>query len=459
MSNENDEIARRRRRVAERETDVERWSRSASFQPSWAYRAGLAAQMIPAYARVLDIGCGAMDLEKALPRGSAYQPCDLVARDARTIVCDLNAGEFPKDVQADVVTLLGVLEYVQEPLELLRKVRALGCPLVCSYSITDRRPELDRAAQGWINSYDFEGLSELMRTAGFGLQARQAVDPLQDLFKWVPTDDFAARPQPARTRKVAVVSYYNDPNFGDRLGYHVINGLVPADAIVTHVAINPWTLPADEAFDLVILGIGNSLNAPPIARTQLRRLLETTPHSLGIFGTQYRDQYRHGETPAHFDALLSGLTTWWARYEEDLYAFGRGRANARHLGDLLISAFPLATPTIDRNLIIPADFRHKDSSLDRVIQQIQSYRRVTTGRLHTMLCALTSAEQVRYQEQREANGAAISEKFRSQLYDVFGRTYDEDKFFDVDRDAVTRYKLRVEANMAELKAQIARLLA
>jgi hypothetical protein len=133
----NDEIERRKRLVAEQATDVDRWSNRESFPPQWAYRASLAAQMIAAHSRVLDIGAGAMDLEKVLPEGCEYQPSDLVSRDERTIVCDLNKGEFPQGAAADVVTVLGVLEYITEPLELLRKVRALNRPLVCSYSITD----------------------------------------------------------------------------------------------------------------------------------------------------------------------------------------------------------------------------------------------------------------------------------------------------------------------------------
>ncbi len=454
---EDDEIARRKVRVAARETDAERWSRSESLSPKWGYRAGVAAQMISAYSRVLDIGCGAMDLERALPEGCAYQPCDLVRRDERTIVCDLNRGEFPEASQADVVSMLGVLEYVLEPLEVLLKVRALNRPLVCSYSITDRRPGLDRASQGWMNAFDFASLQALMARAGFRLQCRQEIDPLQDIFKWVPDERGPPGPRSAAAKKVAVVSYFNDPNFGDRLGFHVINSLLPADAIVTHATFNPWSLP-DEPFDLLILGIGNSLNAPPIARARLQRLVESTPHSLGIFGTQYRQQYRDQVDPKLFEALLANLTTWWARYEEDINAFGRGRGNVRHLGDFLISAFPMATPTLDRNLVIPADFRRQNLPLDRVIQQIQSYRRVTTARLHTMLCALTSAEQVAYQEQREFGGLGVSGKFRSQLYDVFGRTYGEGKFFDVDREAVVRYKCKVEANMQALRDEIARLL-
>jgi len=456
--NDDEEIARRRRKVAARATDAERWSQRESFSPQWSYRAGLAAQMICGHTRVLDIGCGAMDLERALPDGCAYQPCDLVARDERTIVCDLNAGEFPAGAgEADVVAMLGVLEYILEPLDLLLKIRALNRPLVCSYSITDRRPNLDRAAQGWMNSYDFASLQALMRRAGFRLQHRLEVDALQDVFKWAPDDEDGAGPRSIALKKVGVVSYHNAPNFGDRLGYHVLNALLPAEAVVTHGGINPWTLP-EEPYDLLILGIGNSLNAPPIARPELQRLVAAAPHTLGIFGTQYREQYRALIDPKLFDALLSNMTTWWARYEEDIHAFGRGRSNVRHLGDFLISAFPMATPTIDRNLHIPADIKATDVPLDRVIQQIQSFRWVTTERVHPMLCALTSAFQVKYREQREYEGYPMSGKFHSQLHDVFGRTYEEDKFFEVDRDAVVRYKARVAENMEALRAQIAALL-
>ncbi|HLZ74625.1 class I SAM-dependent methyltransferase [Phenylobacterium sp.] len=451
-----DEIERRKAVVAAQATDVDRWSQRESFAPQWAYRAGLAAQMIPAYAKVLDIGCGAMDLARMLPEGCEYQPCDLVARDERTIVCDLNAGEFPDGAQPDVVSMLGVLEYIREPLDLLRKVRALNCPLVCSYSITDRRPGLDRAGQGWINGFDFAALQALMGQAGFVLRCRQTIDPLQDVFKWEPGGPVASALAPPK--KVLVLSYYNDANFGDRLGYHVINSLVPAGAIVTHASVKPWTVP-DEPFDLLILGIGNSLNAATVMRPDLHALMEAVPHTLGVFGTTYRYQYRELIDPKLFETLLGRLTTWWARYEEDIAAFGRGRSNVRHLGDVLISAFPLATPTLDRNLVIPADFKLQDVPLDRTIQRIQAYRRVSSARIHPMLCALTSAEEVKYQEQSEDPRQSHSGKFRSQLYDIFGRSFEEDKYFTVDREAVIRYKLMVEANLVDLRAQIAKLLS
>ena len=197
-----------------------------------------------------------------------------------------------------------------------------------------------------------------MRQAGFRLQGRQEIDPLQDISSgWLP-DEAAA--QPAALKKVLVLSYYNDPNFGDRLGYHLINSLLPANAVVTHASVVPWAVP-DEDFDLLILGIGNSLNAATVARPELHRLIETTPHTLGLFGTQYRYQYQKLIDPKLIDSLdRQHDHTWWARYEEDINAFGRGRSNVRHLGDFLISAFPMATPTIDRTLVIPADIKTKE---------------------------------------------------------------------------------------------------
>ena len=268
-----------------------------------------------------------------------------------------------------------------------------------------------------------------------------------------------ATPSPAAPlKKVLVLSYLNYRNFGDRLGYHVVNTVLPANAVVTHLPLNAPAFP-EEPFDLLILGVGPSLNAPSIARPELQRLVETTPRILGIFGTQYPYQYRELIDPLLFESLLDRMTTWWARNRSDVETFGGGRTNVRHLGDWLISAFPMATPQLDKTLTIGSEVVHKEVSLDRVIQRIQAYRQVSSARIHPLLCALTSAEQVRFQEQREAFGRTTeSGKFATMLTDIFGRSFDEDVFFPVDRDAVLRYKLLVEANMAELRGQIRALL-
>lgn len=388
-----------------------------------------AALLIPTFATLLDIGPGNPALQKCLPEGCTYTHC--------------SPDDLPDAGNVDVAMMFGLLEACGDPLALLRNVRALDIPLILAYPLA--------------GPVDRNGLTKLMTDAGFRLHSAERIDASHELFKWIPDRD-AMTASAASLKKVLVLSYFKYRNFGDRLGYHVVNSLMPAGTQVTHAPLNPW-VEVDQDYDMVIVGLGSSLNAPAIARPQLHRLIERTPHSLGIFGTQYRYQYERMANPALFGALLDRLTCWWARYEEDISAFGGGRDNVRHLGDWLISAFPMTRPTLDKGLAIPANVMDKELSLDRVIQQIQAYRRVTTARIHPMLCALTSADEIMFHEQREGSDKSRdSGKFRAQLYDIFGRTYEEGSFFTVDRDAVLSYKLKVEANMAALRAQIAALL-
>ena len=294
--------------------------------------------------------------------------------------------------------------------------------------------------------------------AGFRLQCMAPVTPSFSLTKWVPEDGFAPSADQGNGKRVLVMSWYNAANFGDRLGYHVLNGLLPAEAEVTYGTFEPWNVP-DRDYDLLIIGIGNSLLPANACAPELQQLLEKVPLAIGIFGTQYREKYHQPDAALALDAILAKVTTWWARSEEDILAFGQGRANVRHLGDWLISAFPMAVPTRESGLTIPAKVMFQEGALDRMIQHIQSYRAVSSARLHTLLCALTSADHVSYQEQRMVSDPdLVSGKFRSMLYDIFGQTFEEDVLFRVDREAVIRYKRKVEANMALLRAELFQLL-
>ena len=204
--------------------------------------------------------------------------------------------------------------------------------------------------------------------------------------------------------------------------------------------------------DLLILGLGNSLFSRLLS-DELLALLDRAPRRIGIFGTQYRDAL----PVDRLNAVLDRLDTWHARYEEDALIYGRGRSNVRHLGDWLIDAFPMATPAIDDMLEIRSTDVH-GASLDRVISQIQMYKRVTSGRLHPLMCALTSAEAVAYDEQDEM-GEGLSGKFRSMLIDVFGREPPPQQLWRVNRPAVVSYKQKVRAGVRTLTADIAQVLA
>lgn len=534
-----------------------------------------------------------MALERSLPAGCTYQPCDVVARDERTLVCDFNAGEFPENVDCDIVFALGVLEYLADIPAFLAKLRALGKPAVLTYSVTDRDGPRDRRALGWANDHtqaeilslldmagmpgflgmflengqilvraepkplpstvgggippgevlgrlaarmvpayaqilDIGGQASLltpfsptgcsfvpssdvpdattadivlmleahlrdpdymidtarllgkplictwvmggtdssnlsstklaMEAAGFLLQCLEQATPSLSLLKWVPFRASDQSIEGSDLKRVLVMSHLNSTNFGDRLGYHILNGLLPANAEVTYGTFEPWSVP-DRKYDLLIIGIGTSLLVKDAANPEFLELLDRVPQAIGIFGTQFRYQFRHPAGARALNNILSKVTTWWARYEEDVLAFGKGRPNVRHLGDWLISAFPLTVPSIDKSLTFPFVMPGNEISLDRTIQTIQAYRGVESARLHPLLCALTSAEKVAFHEQtNERESYQESGKFRSLLFDVFGRAFDAGEAFDVDHRAVRRYKQMVEANLLELRAELHRLL-
>jgi hypothetical protein len=129
-----DEAERRKRAIAAGQTDLERWADPARLETLWQARSVLAADLVPAGARVLDLGCGAMTLEQNLPFGCSYQPCDVVARDERTIVVDLNTHGVPEAALAacDLVVMLGLWEYLFKPGEILAALARTGRPILCS---------------------------------------------------------------------------------------------------------------------------------------------------------------------------------------------------------------------------------------------------------------------------------------------------------------------------------------
>jgi len=445
------ETERRKQVIEAGQTDVARWSDPKQLEPTWEARSLLAADLIRAGTRVLDIGCGAMKLERHLPFGCAYQPCDVVARDDRTIVADLNAQPLPSAAieAADLVVMLGVWEYLYKPDEVFSAFARAGKPILCSYCDIESTAHLDRKSLGWVNDFTLDRFLEIARTQGYRASLVRRADSLQYLIRF---DQGAALAAPKRKR-VHVISYNNVGNFGDRLGYHLLNDVLPPHAELTWGTLRPFA-PVPAKLDLLVIGIGNSLFGDLID-DNLLTAAGGAKACVGIFGTQYRAQL-----PApKLGQLIDRLSHWYARYEEDLLLYGRGRANASHLGDWLINAFPLAVPFVEQPIRIGGAIL-KDLPMDRTIQQIQRHSRVVSERLHPLLCALTSADQVAYVEQRESPDRALaSGKFRSMLIDIFGQTFPENIFWKVDRDRVAAYKAKVRRNTDEMRARLADLLA
>jgi Methyltransferase domain len=423
------------------------WSDPNALAQAPDERAAFAAQFIPAGARVLDLGCGRMALRQFLPNGCGYQGCDLVAREADTVVCDFNAGEFPSEAaaQADIIVMLGLLETIVDVESFFTHLRFCKRDVVLSYCATNLTGKCDRAALGWVNSFSFFDLARLFDRYGFRIECTAPIDSAQALMRLTP----AERLMTVTPCSVAVVSDHDAGHFGERLGLHMINALLPGEADVHHLTFRTLDQ-ARAAYDLVVIGTGNSL-FQPLLGDELLDIIARGKAAIGIFGTQYRELIPR---PA-LERLIERLDTWFARYQDDVLMYGRGRNNVEHLGDWLIDLFPLTTATDDEQLRIGETMG--DESLD--IETIQRHKQVYSAAPQPFLCALTSAELAAYAEPPAAEmPGAVAGHFRSMLIDIFGRSYPEQQFFLVDRDAVTRYKARVHRNVARVGERIDAIL-
>lgn len=121
---------------------------------------------------VIDYGAGEMFLKTLLPAGCAeYYPIDYIRRSDETIVCDLNAGDFP-DISADVAVLTGILEFVTTSESLLRHVSATTKQkIILSYMTLEKFPDIEgRRISAYVNHFTEQEVIDLMAQNGFALK-------------------------------------------------------------------------------------------------------------------------------------------------------------------------------------------------------------------------------------------------------------------------------------------------
>lgn len=400
-------------------------------------RAELAAQFIPAGARVFDFSAGKA-LERYLPHGCSYQALARPKRKGE--VRDIAGDDFPTKaaLDADVIVMLGTLEQVADLDSLFTHLRFCKRDLVLSYGATDL------SGKGAMSFYE---LTLLFDRFGFRIASTAPISEREQLMRLTPTERFAS----AAPCSIAVVSNGEGGDFGDRLGLAMLQTLLPGEAEIDHLTFRSLQQ-ARGSYDLVVLGTGNSLY-PPLIGDSLLDIVARAKASIGIFGTQHRELVPR---PA-LERLIDSLDTWYARNEDDVLMYGRGRSNVVHLGDWAIGQFPLARATADEPLEVGSDIE-PDMPLERAVAMIQRHRQVYTAQPQALLCALTAADMVAYAD-APTGGLPATGAFRSLLTDIFGRGYPEKKFFLVERDAVARYKAKVHANVAGLRRRIETLLA
>lgn len=128
------------------------WSRVGH---RWPERSEAIARLVPAGASVIDIGAGAQGLRRHLDPSCRYTPADLYPRTPETLILDLNGGPWPRG-RWDVAVLSGVLEYANDPAQVLRRLHALTPVAIVTYAhrwrpewLTARAFAALAAAAGW----------------------------------------------------------------------------------------------------------------------------------------------------------------------------------------------------------------------------------------------------------------------------------------------------------------------
>lgn len=200
------------------QTHVQRWSDPGEITGRWAERARLAGEWLPDGAQVGDIGCGDMAVEDLL-RGGSYHPLDLVRRDHRTTVVDLNTAPIPEVFLAriDHALLLGVLEYLAKPEDVLRRLSDAGITLVCSYQLAEYSSREVRRREGWFHAYDAAGFPTLLRRCGFEIAATRLYHT-QGLYLAVPGAPKFPRRLPGRSDRrgrIVLSGFFGRGNVGD----------------------------------------------------------------------------------------------------------------------------------------------------------------------------------------------------------------------------------------------------
>jgi len=161
--------------IREKGTDTERWARLESLATQWDARAAMAAEWIAAGSSVLDVGAGAMALEKALSPGCAYQPADVVERRPGCFVVDLNRGEFPPG-RYDWITFLGVLEYVHDVDRALARAAEAAPRMIATYCTFVPGGDIaTRRGMGWVNELTAAQFGEALARTGWRIEREREV--------------------------------------------------------------------------------------------------------------------------------------------------------------------------------------------------------------------------------------------------------------------------------------------
>lgn len=161
------------------------WNGPQLIEPAFARRRARqwVADRVSPETTVLELGCCVPALRHLLPEGCLYLGSDVISRYEGCLVADYNRRELPGEAEGvDLICALGLLEYLDDLPGFLKRLAAVGRPLMVSYHPLDDAPGLDRAALGWRNHLTRRDLLQAFRAAGLRWRAEWVLDGHQGLF-------------------------------------------------------------------------------------------------------------------------------------------------------------------------------------------------------------------------------------------------------------------------------------
>jgi len=147
-----------------------RWNDlDADAGEQWDLRGAAAAEWLSAASSIADLGCGAMNLEHHLDISQTYVPVDVVRRNDRTLVLDLNKSrDLDRLPEAQACAILGVLEYVYAADALVSALGRAYRQVVVSFNVRHAGQTVgERLAHGWVNHFTYADVVHLFTARGF----------------------------------------------------------------------------------------------------------------------------------------------------------------------------------------------------------------------------------------------------------------------------------------------------
>jgi len=167
-----DRIAARTEALNNRKTFAEPWEEV----PDWPKRAEVAAAFAkPGYV-VADVGCGAMAVERFLPENCTYLPFDIMKRDERTVVVDLNVDPVLPDFKADLIVCLGVIEYLFNGRDVLQAMLGRAPRMILTYTPRKDESIAMRETRSWVVHSGVREFEAMVEESGWRIVERPVFD-------------------------------------------------------------------------------------------------------------------------------------------------------------------------------------------------------------------------------------------------------------------------------------------